>query len=259
MLLVIDVGNTNIKLGVFEKDDLLYSWRMAVKTTRTADEFGISMISLLATRGIELKAIDGIIMSSVSPELNYTVEHACQYYIGVKPMMVGVGVKTGLNIKYSNPQEVGADRIVNSVAAYKLYGGPCIIVDFGTATTFNFVTGEGAFLGGVIAPGIKSSLESLVDNTAKLTRVELTTPEKVIGKSTVANLQSGIIYGFTGLVDYIVNQMKEESGCYDAKIIATGGLSELVANQKKDIIDIIDRSLTLKGLKIVYDMNTKKD
>lgn len=255
MLLVIDIGNTNIKLGVFDKDTLVNSWRLSVKVMRTADEMGTSMQNLFATKNISFNDIDGIIMSSVSPNINYTMEHACQYYMGIKPIMVGVGVKTGLNIKYANPHEVGADRIVNSVAGYKLYGGPCIIVDFGTATTFNVINEKGEFLGGAIAPGIKTSLDGLVNNASKLMRVELNTPSSVIGKTTTSNIQSGTIYGFTGLVKYIVDKMRKESGMSDAKVIATGGLSELVANVDDNVIDVIDRYLTLKGLQMIYEMN----
>lgn len=255
MLLVIDAGNTNIKLGVFNGEELLTSWRLSVKTARTADEFGISMDSLFTTKGLSFSDIDGIIMSSVSPSINYTLEHACIFYMNIKPIMVGVGIKTGLNIKYTNPQEVGADRIVNSVAAYKLYGGPCIIVDFGTATTFNFVSERGEFVGGAIAPGIKSSLESLYNSTAKLMRVELVRPEKIIGKTTQSNIQSGTIYGFTGLVEYMVRKMKQETGYNNAKVIATGGLSELIVDANDGIIDVVDRYLTLKGLRIIYELN----
>lgn len=257
MLLAIDVGNTNIKLGVFDGNELIDSWRMSVKVTRTADEFGISMRSLFATRNMEFSDIDGIIMSSVSPSINYTVEHACQYYLGLKPMIVGVGIKTGLNIRYSNPHELGSDRIVNSVAAYKLYGGACIVIDFGTATTFNVISENGDFLGGVIAPGIKSSLESLYTDTAKLMRVELNKPEKIICKNTVSNIQAGTIYGFTGLVDYIIRNMKKELGVENVKVVATGGLSELIEDKGNEIFDIKDRYLTLKGLRLLYEMNTK--
>lgn len=255
MLLVIDVGNTNIKLGVYKEDKLVTSWRMSVKVTRTSDEFGITMLNLFASEGMTFSDIDGIIMSSVSPSLNYTIEHACEYYMKITPIVIGVGIKTGLNIKYSNPQELGADRIVNSVAAYKLYGGPCVIVDFGTATTFNVISDRGEFLGGCIAPGIKSSLDSLVNNAAKLPRVELSKPDNVINKNTIANIQAGTIYGFTGLVDYIVKKIKKETGYGDMKVIATGGLSQLVVNEKEDIIDVVDRYLTLKGLKFIFDMN----
>lgn len=256
MLLVIDIGNTNIKLGVYDREKLIYSWRLSVKVIRTADEIGITLTSLLGAKNIELKSFDGIIMSSVQPSLNYTMEHACEFYLGKKPIMVGVGIKTGLNIKYSNPQEVGADRIVNSVAAYKLYGGPCVVVDFGTATTFNVVSPKGEFLGGCIAPGIITGLEALVNNTAKLPRVEIVKPESIIAKTTVTGLQAGMIYGSTGMVKYILQKLKEESGYSDVKVIATGGLSEVIMGVDKDrIIDIVDRSLTLKGLKLIYDMN----
>lgn len=255
MLLGIDVGNTNIKLGVYDSEKLIHSWRLSVSVQRTADELGVIIGNLFQARGITFKDIDGVIISSVQPSINYTIEHACEYYVGIKPLMVGPGVKTGLNIKYVNPSEVGADRIVNSVAAYKLYGGPCIVVDFGTATTFNIISDKGEFLGGCIAPGIKTSLEALISNTSKLTRVELIKTPQVIGKTTVNNLQSGMIYGFTGLVKNIVQKMKAESGYANCKVIATGGLSELVLDDDDKIIDVVDRYLTLNGLKLIYDMN----
>ena len=256
MLLVVDVGNTNIKLGVYDKDKLVQSWRLSVKVARTADEFGISMDSLFKTKGLGFTDIDGIIMSSVQPTLNYTVEHACQYYMHKTPIMVGPGIKTGLNIKYLNPHELGADRIVNSVAAFKLYGGPCIVVDFGTATTFNMISDKGEFLGGSIAPGIKTSLEASVNNASKLTNVEIQKPESSIGRTMMENLQSGIVYGMTGLVKYLLDKLKQDSGFQDAKVIVTGGLSELICGVDKSLnIYKIDRYLTLKGLKLIYDMN----
>lgn len=258
MLLVIDIGNSNIKMGVFDNDQLRESWRLSVKVTRTADELGIQIKSLFESKGLSVEDIDGIILSSVQPNLNYTVLHACEYYIGIKPMLVGTGIKTGLNVKYINPQEVGADRIVNSVAAYKLYGGASIVVDFGTATTFNLISDKGEFVGGCIAPGIKSSLESLVSNTAKLTRVELIKPKSIIGKTTACNVQAGVIYGFIGLVKHIIESIKQESGFENIQVIVTGGLSELVVDDKSLKVDIVDRSLTLKGLKIIYDMNKQK-
>ena len=258
MLLVIDVGNTNIMLGVYQKDKLLESWRLSVKVARTADELGITINSLFSTKGLAFKDIDGIILSSVQPSLNYTVEHACEYYMKIKPIMVGPGIKTGINIKYLNPQEVGADRIVNSVAAYKLYGGPCIVVDFGTATTFNLISAKGEFVGGCIAPGIKTSLESLVENTSKLTNVELVKPKSVIGKTTVTNLQAGIVYGFAGLVKYLIEKLKADGMCQDAKVVFTGGLSTLITDVDKSLeVYKIDRYLTLKGLKIIYDINNE--
>ena len=258
MILAIDIGNTNIKVGLFNKDELGDASRVSV-TLRTADEIGAELKMLLMNEIEDISRISGIIMSSVQPDLNYTMEHACQYYFGFKPITVSVGIKTGLKIKYTNPQEVGADRIVNCVAAYKLYKGPCIVVDFGTATTFNYVTAEGEFMGGCIAPGIKTSLDSLVEHTARLPKIELIKPETIICRNTGNNMQAGLIYGYTGLVQYILARMKKECGEKDVKVVATGGLSELVRSVPEEkIIDIVDRSLTLKGLKIIYDMNTKQ-
>jgi type III pantothenate kinase len=255
MLLVIDIGNTNIKLGIYKGNELAMSWRLSVKTPRTSDEFGVKMRSLFSLEGVKFEDITGIVMSSVSPEHNYTIERACTFYIKIKPMIVGPGIKTGINPKYLNPHELGSDRIVNSVAAYKLYGGPCVVVDFGTATTFNYVTASGEFLGGAIAPGIKSSMESLVENASLLTRVELQKPKTAIGRTTATNIQAGTVLGFTGLVKYIIDRMKKERG-EPITTIATGGLAELVVAEDPQLFNVLDRSLTLKGLKIIYDLNS---
>lgn len=260
MILVIDIGNTNIKLGVYDGDKLVESWRLSVSVPRTSDEIGIHMRNLCEEHGIGKGDFEGIIVSSVQPSLNYTFERACEYYLGKKPIVIGPGIKTGLNIKYINPQEVGADRIVNSVAAYRIYGGPCVVVDFGTATTFNAISAKGEFLGGCIAPGIKTSLKSLVNNTAKLPNVELITPTSAIGKTTAGNMQAGIVYGFIGLVQNIVRELKKEMGEENAKVIATGGLSTLITDSDdSNTIDIVDRYLTLKGLKIIYDINKNQN
>ena len=210
---------------------------------------------LFAKDKLNLSDVEGIIMSSVIPPLNYTLEHMCRYYFGIKPLVVGPGIKTSLNIKYDNPKEVGADRIVNSVAAYKLYDGPCIVIDFGTSTTFNVISENSEFLGGAICPGIKVSAEALFYHTAKLPRIELMRPEKVIGRSTVTNMQSGIINGMIGMVKYMIEKMKEETGFYDAKVIATGGMSELLMTEEEKLFDIVDRRLTLEGLRIIYNYN----
>lgn len=254
MILVMDIGNTNIKLAIFEEDSIVGSWRVSVKNHHTADEFGVAFKSLFASSNIKFEQIEGIIISSVVPSLNYTIEHTCRYYMGIKPIIVSSDIKTDLKIKYDNPKELGADRIVNSVAASKLYGGPCIIVDIGTATTFSVVNDNGEFIGGCIAPGIKSSINALVSSAAKLPLIELVKPPKVVGTNTIENMQSGVIYGFTGLVENIVNQIKADCH-YDFKVIATGGLTEVIKGAKNKFIDIIDRKLTLKGLKIIYDMN----
>lgn len=254
MLLVIDVGNTNIKYGVWEDDKMLASFRVSSRISRTADEYGSVLVNLLDNSGIKKTDIDGIIVSSVIPTLNYTICHMCEYFFGISPLMVGPGIKTGLNIKVENPKEVGADRIVNSVAAYKKYGGSVIVIDFGTATTFNVVDGSGAFVGGVIAPGIKTSLSGLVSSTAQLPMIELVPPKKAIAKSTETNMQAGIIFGFSGLVDNIVGKIKKELGDDAVKVVATGGLGEIIAKETKSI-DVVDRTLTLFGLKTIYDLN----
>ena len=255
MLLVIDVGNTNIKYGVYEGNNLRASFRVTSERKKTADEYGAVLINLLTSSGISLKEISGVIISSVIPALNYTIMHMCEYFFDVKPLLVGPGIKTGLNLRVDNSREVGADRIVNSVAAYKKYGGPCVVIDFGTATTFNVISG-GEFIGGVIAPGIKGSLDSLVSSAAKLPRVEIEAPKSVIATSTVTNIQAGIVFGFAGLVEYIVKKIKRELGNNEVLTIATGGFSETMARETK-CIDVIDKTLTLYGLKYLYDLNTE--
>ena len=208
MLLAIDIGNTNIKYGVFESDKLIASFRVSSRLSRTADEYGSVLVNLLATSGINKKDIDGVIISSVIPSLNYTICHMCEYFFGIAPMMIGPGVKTGLNIKADNAKEVGADIIVNSVSAFNKYGGPVVVIDFGTATTFDVISENFELLGVVIAPGIKTSLEGLVSNTAQLPMIELDAPKTAIGKNTKHCMQSGIIFGFAGLVDNILYKIK---------------------------------------------------
>lgn len=254
MLLTIDIGNTNIKYGVFDGENLIASFRVTSRLTRTADEYGAVLLNLLASSGVKTSDVDGIIISSVIPPLNYTICHMCEYFFGIQPLMVGPGIKTGMNIKAENPKEVGADRIVNNVSAFSRYGGPLIVIDFGTATTFNVIDKQGAFIGGVIAPGIKTSLEGLVHSTAQLPMIELASPKKVIGKNTESNMQAGIIFGFAGLVDNIVDKIKRELGEDGVKVIATGGLGEIIAKETKSI-DVVDRKLTLFGLKLIYDLN----
>ncbi|MBR6788588.1 MAG: type III pantothenate kinase [Clostridia bacterium] len=256
MLLAIDIGNTNIKIGVFEGDKLVHSFRLSTVRMRTGDEYGLDILAQLNAKSISIKDIDGAIMSSVKPGLNYTFEHACDYYVGVKPLIVGSGIKTGLNVKYDNPRELGTDRIVNSVASYYTYGGPCITVDCGTATTFNVISEKGEFLGGAIAHGLKSSAEALADTAEKLPKIELVLPKKTIARTTITNMQVGLIQGYIGMAERIIRLMKEESGYANAKVIATGGLSEIIKNNS-DVIDILDRTLTLRGLNVIYKLNTK--
>lgn len=254
MLLAIDMGNTNIKYGVFDKDKLVASFRVSSRISRTADEYGSVLVGLLSDRGIKKTDIDGIILSSVIPALNYTICHMCEFFFGISPLIVGPGVKTGLNIKADNPKEVGADIIVNSVSAFTKYGGPIIVIDFGTATTFDVISEKCELLGVVIAPGIKTSLEGLVSKTAQLPMVELDSPGTVIGKNTKHCMQSGIIFGFSGLVDNIIKKIKKELKVEDIKVVATGGLGEIIAKEVRSI-SCVDRTLTLDGLRRIYELN----
>ena len=254
MLLAIDLGNTNIKYGVFDGDKLVASFRVSSRISRTADEYGSVLVGLLSDKDIKKSDIDGIIFSSVIPALNYTICHMCEYFFGISPIMVGPGIKTGLNIKAENPREVGADIIVNSVSAFNKYGGPIVVIDFGTATTFDVITEKCELLGVVIAPGIKTSLEGLATKTAQLPMVELDAPKTVIGRNTKHCMQSGIIFGFAGLVENILKRIKKELGLDEIKVVATGGLGEIIAKEVK-LINLIDRTLTLDGLKIIYELN----
>ena len=257
MLLAIDVGNTNIKYGVFNGDQLVASFRVSSRLSRTADEYGSVLVNLLSTKGISKQDINGVIISSVIPSLNYTICHMCEYFFGITPIMIGPGVKTGLNLKADNPKEVGADIIVNSVSAFRKYGGPVVVIDFGTATTFDVISKDFELLGVIIAPGIKTSLEGLVSNTAQLPMIELDAPKTVIGKNTKHCMQSGIIFGFAGLVDNILYKIKKELKLDDINVVATGGLGEIIAKEVKSI-KTVDRRLTLDGLNMIYKLNNQQ-
>ena len=259
MILCIDIGNTNIKYAVFEGEELKLSFRVATDLKKTSDEYGAQLLGMLSSREITAKDFTGGIISSVVPSLDYTVAHMLDLYLGVKPLELGPGIRTGLKMRAENPREVGADRVVNNVAALKKYGGgrPIIVVDFGTATTFNILSAEGEFIGGVIAPGIKGSLDSLISSAAKLPRVEIEAPKSVIATNTVTNMQAGIVFGFAGLVEFIIKKIKRELG-EEPLTIATGGFSETIAKETKSI-DVIDKMLTLNGLKYLYDMNCSED
>lgn len=255
MVLTLDIGNTNIKIGAWTDDILTASWRVSTAASRTADEYGMVIYDLLRQQGVKFDDIEAVVMSSVAPALNYTIEHMCRVYMGKTPLTVNWKTKSGIKIKYDHPGQLGTDRIVGAAAAYALYGGPVIVVDFGSATTFNLVDAEGNYIGGAIAPGIKTATESLVTTAAKLPRIELSKPKNIVGTDTKSCMQSGIIYGYTGLVKYLVEKYKELPEMKGAKVIATGGLSELVENTEPDLLDVVDRALALKGLKLIYDLN----
>ena len=253
MLLVIDVGNTNIVLGIFDGKTLVDHWRISTDRLRTTDEYGVLIRNLFYLNNANAEEIDAIIISSVVPPVMPTLERMCQRYFGIAPLIIGPGVKTGMDIKYDNPREVGADRIVNAVAAYELYGGPVIIIDFGTATTFCAVDKKGDYLGGAICPGIGISTDALVQRTAKLPRIEVRRTGKVICRNTVESMQAGVYYGFVGQVDGIVARMRRELGG-KAQVVATGGLAVVIAPATKSI-DIVEPMLTLEGLRIIYARN----
>ncbi len=252
MILVMDVGNTNIKCGLFDGEMLEHSFRMASDVLATADEYGIQMVSFLSYLEIKPRDLEAVVISSVIPSINYTLEHMCRIYFEKRPMFVGPGIKTGINIKYDNPKELGSDRIVNAVAAYEMFGGPVITIDFGTATSFGAISKGGDFLGGAICPGIKISAEALTQNASKLPRIELSVPERIICKTTVGAMQAGIIFGYVGQVQYVIGKMQEELGA--SKVVATGGFSDLIAAQTECIDEVIP-TLTLIGLSKIYQKN----
>lgn len=258
MILLVDAGNTNIVLGVHDGEKYIAGWRISSNANKTSDEFSIQVMQLFNLSNIDPKKIEGIIVSSVVPNIMHSLENMIKKCFGCEPIIVGPGIKTGINIKYDNPKEVGADRIVNAVAVHELYKKTAIIIDFGTATTFCSLKKNGDYLGGCICPGIRISSDALFERAAKLPRVELEVPKNVICKNTVSSMQAGILYGYIGLVEYIVKKTKEEmkaAKCSEEPIvIATGGLANLIAKET-DVIDKVDSELTLEGLRILYEKN----
>ena len=256
MLLTVDVGNTNITLGLFKEDKVYATFRITTQVVRTSDEFGSLIAEMIARKGININSIKDVIISSVVPKVMYSLNSGIIKYFGIKPIIVGVGTKTGIKINRTDPREVGSDRIVDAVAAYELYGGPCIVIDFGTATTYDLVSGDGTLEAAVTAPGIKICAKALWNETAKLPEIEIKKPASILAKDTITSMQAGIVYGYIGQSEYIIDKMKRESGLDNIKVIATGGMGRIIY-ENTDKIDIYDNQLTLQGMKIIYKKNKK--
>lgn len=252
MLLVIDVGNTNITYGVFKKEELISTFRMTTKLPRTSDEYGINIRNMLEYNNIVPEEIEDVIVASVVPNVMHSLLSAIIKYLNKKAIIVEPGIKTGVRIITANPQQIGADRIVDAAAAYELYGGPVLVIDFGTATTYDFVDETGAFAFGVTAPGIRISAKALWEDAAKLPEIEIRMPESIMAKETVSSMQAGLMYGQIGQTEYIIKMTKKETGIENLKVVATGGLGRLIADET-DAIDIYDPHLTLHGLRIIYN------
>lgn len=256
MVLVVDVGNTNITCGVYEKDDLKTTFRITTKIPRTSDEYGVLLKDMLNNNDISIEDIEGVIIASVVPNVMHALVGAIVRYVGKNPLIVGPGIKTGIMITSDNPKEIGPDRIVDAVAAYVKYGGPVLVLDFGTATTYDLVTEDGKFPVGITAPGIRISAKALWEDTAKLPEIEIKKPKSILATETISSMQAGLVYGQIGQTEYIIKKVKEETGYMNLKVVATGGLGRIIANET-DTIDVYDSSLTLDGLKIIYDKNVK--
>ncbi len=254
MLLVVDVGNTNITYGVYKEDELVTTFRMMSKTPHTSDEYGILIREMLNINDVRYEDISGCIVASVVPNIMHSLLGGITKYIYEKPMIVGSGIKTGIKIITENPKEIGPDRIVDAVGAYEKYGGPVLVLDFGTATTYDLVTADGEFAAGITAPGIRISAKALWEDTAKLPEIEIRKPKSILAQETISSMQAGLVYGQIGQTEYIINKVKKESGLKDMKVIATGGLGRIISDET-DAIDVYDRTLTLEGLKIIYAKN----
>ena len=254
MLLVLDVGNTNITCGIYDNDKLLSTFRLMSKTPRTSDEFGITLCDLAERHGVDTKQIDGAIIASVVPDVMHSLINSVKKFLNIDPIVVGPGIRTGINIDTPNPKEIGPDRIVDAVAAYELYGGPILVLDFGTATTYDLVTEDGRFTVGITAPGIRISAQALWTGTAKLPEIEITMPKSILANETIWSMQAGLMYGQIGQTEYIINQVKKETGYRELKVVATGGLGRLVSNET-DMIDEYNSDLTLEGLRLIYAKN----
>jgi len=254
MLLAIDVGNSNIVVGLFRDTELCTMFRMTTKLPRTSDEYGLSICSMIEHAGFDPAGVRDVIIASVVPDLMHSLCAGVVKYINREPMIVGPGVKTGIRITTGYPQEIGADRIVDAVAAYTLYGGPVLVIDFGTATTYDLITADGSFTAGITAPGIQSSAKSLWTEAVRLPAFEIRKPESILARETTSSLQAGLVYGYIGSVEYIIRKVREESGLADMKVVATGGLGAIIVKET-EMIDVYDSNLTLTGLRLIYEKN----
>mgnify|MGYP000848855234 CR=1 FL=1 len=254
MLLVVDVGNTNITLGFFQEEKLLATYRMTTTIPRTSDEYGIFFKDLMAAKNIPISEIEDVIIASVVPNIMWSLTSGIIKYLEIKPMIVGVGTKTGIKIITGNPKEIGTDRIVDAVGGFDIYGGPIIVIDFGTATTYDLILEDGSFAAGITCPGIRISANALWRDTAKLPEIEIAKPKSILAKDTITSMQAGLIYGCIGQTEYIVKKIKEESGISDLKVVASGGLGKVIADST-DSIQIYDPDLTLNGLRLIYNKN----
>ena len=257
MLLTVDVGNTNITFGLYRKEKLEGSFRLMTSTMRTSDEYGVQIMEMIGYSGMKPSEVDGVIISSVVPNVMHALVGAVERFLEKKPLIVGPGLKTGIHIVTENPKEIGPDRIVDAVAAYEKYGGPVLVLDFGTATTYDLVNEKGEFVAGITAPGIRISAKALWEDTAKLPEVEIRKPDSILAQNTVTSMQAGLIYGQIGQTEYIIRRVQEEAGLDKMRVVATGGLGSLIANET-DMVEVYDRTLTLDGLRIIYEKNTSR-
>lgn len=259
MLLTIDVGNTNITVGVFQDKEVITTFRLTTKQARTSDEYAIALSGVLLQNGITLKDVDDVIISSVVPNVMHSLTSAIIKYLDIKPIIVEAGIKTGIKVVTENPKQIGADRIVDAAAAYELYGGPVIVIDFGTATTYDLVNSEGAFLAGVTAPGIRTSGKAMWEDAAKLPEIEIRKPQSILAKETISSMQAGLVYGQIGQTEYIIQKMKEEAKDLGAiKVVATGGLGSIIVPETK-AIDIYDPNLTLQGMRLIFEKQNRSE
>lgn len=256
MIFVVDVGNTNITYGAYDGDKLAASFRMMSKVQHTSDEYGMQIATMLGMNGVQREDIEGCIIASVVPNVMHSLTSGIEKYLKVKPIIVGVGLKTGIKVITEAPKEIGADRIVDAVGAYEKYGGPILVIDFGTATTYDLISDKGEFMAGITAPGLRMSANALWGDTAKLPEVEIKKPKSILAQETISSMQAGLVFGQIGQTEYIINQVRKESGFEDMKVVATGGLGRIISAET-DLIQVYDSALTLEGLRLIYNKNKR--